>query len=153
MTDVWRIVKAEHKAAAFDGEGARLYGGRWNSPGRRVVYCASSVSLATLEMLVHLPRSARQPAFVVLPARLSDSMILDLDPDKLPRHWLAFPAPPGLQDLGDEWLASGRSVALRVPSAVVPLESNILLNPSHPDFAKLEFGAARPFPLDPRLKR
>jgi RES domain-containing protein len=153
MIEIWRIVKAEHKATAFDGEGARLHGGRWNSPGKRVVYCASSVSLATLEMLVHLPRAVRLPAFVVPSARLPEKLFETLDPGHLPRHWLEHPAPHGLQVIGDAWLASARSVALRVPSAVVPLETNVLLNPGHPDFAKVEFGTSCPFPLDPRLKR
>ena len=63
MPQAWRIVSARFQAQAFDGEGARLHGGRWNNPGARVVYCAGSVSLATLEMLVHLPGSALLPSY------------------------------------------------------------------------------------------
>ena len=151
MPQAWRIVLAKFQAQAFDGDGARIHGGRWNSPGTRMVYCAGSVSLATLEMLVHLPGSALLPSYRVISVDLPDSKIEVLDASLLPRDWTRFPAPPRLQDLGDEWIASRRSVALRVPSAVVPMESNYLLNPEHPDFGKLARSAALHYPLDPRL--
>ncbi len=151
MPQAWRIVSARFQAQAFDGEGARLHGGRWNNPGARVVYCAGSVSLATLEMLVHLPGSALLPSYRLIEIRIPETKIEILDVSHLPRDWTRFPAPTRLQDLGDEWIRSRRSVALRVPSAVVPMESNILLNPDHPDFGKLSMGTPLHYPLDPRL--
>lgn len=151
MSQAWRIVHAKFLAQAFDGEGARIHGGRWNSPGTRAVYCAGSVSLATLEMLVHLPGSALLPSYRLIEIEIPDSKIELLDVSLLPRDWTRSPAPPRLQDLGDEWISSRRSVALRVPSAVVPMESNFLLNPNHPDFHKLAIGTPRHYPLDPRL--
>jgi len=130
----WRIVKAKHAATAFDGEGARLAGGRWNSPGHRVVYTAESRSLAILEILVHLSSSDLLAHYVLLAAEFPATSIATLDSATLPPNWRASPAPTELQDLGNRWLQERRSVVLRVPSALVDGESVYLLNPRHPEF-------------------
>ncbi len=147
----WRIVQTKYQDQAFDGEGARLYGGRWTSQGTSVVYCARSVSLATLEMLVHLPTSSMLPCYVVLSVEISVSLIETLDTKQLPTDWTQYPAPNLLKNIGDDWIASRRSVVLRVPSAVVPFEFNYLLNPAHPGFKKVKIGSPIPFPIDARL--
>ena len=106
--EAWRIVKTKHAAQAFDGEGARLYGGRWNSPGHRVVYSSSTVSLAVLEILVHLETSIALPAYSLFSIQLDESLILRFSVDALPKDWRDSPAPPGLQtvrsrDRGRSW--------------------------------------------------
>ena len=151
MIRSWRIVKAKFASNAFDGEGARLLGGRWNSPGKRVVYTSESAALAALEMLVHIGRMSILPAYVVIRCEFDEKLVIDLDRRKLPGHWRTFPAPPALPALGDAWLASGKSPVLRVPSAIVPGESNYLLNPAHPKFARITIGAPERFELDLRL--
>ena len=151
MRRVWRIVKRTRAAGAFDGEGARRAGGRWNSPGTRVVYTAEHASLAALEMLAHLQRSSVLLSYALIPCEIPDDLIETLDRKALPRPWRASPAPAALQRLGDEWAASMRSVALEVPSAIVDVENNVLLNPAHPDFAKVVIGEAIGFAYDVRL--
>jgi RES domain-containing protein len=138
MISAWRIVKARHAAAAFDGEGARIAGGRWNSAGLPVVYVAGSAALAALEMLVHLGRSATVPDYVLIGCTFAESLVVVLDRPRLGESWRASPAPARLQQIGDAWLKSGVSAALEVPSAVIPNESNYLLNPRHPSFASLK---------------
>jgi RES domain-containing protein len=147
----WRITKRKHAKAAFTGEGARLYGGRWNSPGSRVVYAAESQSLAVLEMLVHLDSAEILKQYVLFEIEIDASRIVTVDKAKLPRNWRADPAPERVRAIGDSWIATGASAVLRVPSALVPGESNFLLNPSHPDFARLIICKPLSFQFDLRL--
>lgn len=151
MATGWRIVKSRHANTAFDGEGARLYGGRWNSPGTRMVYTSSSVSLAVLEVLVHLQKASLLSSYSLIAARFDDALIERLERSKLPDGWRAYPAPPELQEIGDEWVKSRRSAVLEVPSVVVERESNYLMNPAHPDFASMSLGEPEPFIFDERL--
>ena len=147
----WRIVKQKNEKTAFTGEGARLYGGRWNSPGTTMVYTAQSQSLAALEMLVHLDSADLLGQYVFFDVTIEDSMVAALDPSSLPKNWRAEPPPNKLRLLGDAWADAATSVALRVPSSIIPAESNYLLNPKHLDFAKLQIGKAVPFRYDARL--
>lgn len=147
----FRLVKAALAPAALDGEGARRFGGRWNSPGRPMVYAASSLSLAALEILVHLQDAAllrRAYAFLVL--ECVDGLAQRLDPGLLPPDWQR-PEHPALKEIGDRWLDARSSAALEVPSAIVPLEWNVLFNPLHPDWSRVSASAARAFSFDPRL--
>ncbi len=147
----WRIVKSKHAAGAFSGYGAKTYGGRWNSPGFAVVYCAGSTSLAMLEMLVHLAAPDILKRYVLFEATFDDSLVEVVDVKSLPRNWRRSPAPASLQAIGDDWVSAARSAVLRVPSAIVPSEWNYLLNPSHADFAKVSIGPKHPVKFDPRL--
>ena len=147
----WRIVKQKNEKTAFTGEGARLYGGRWNSPGTAMVYTAQSQSLAALEMLAHLDSADLLGQYVFFDVTMEDSMVAVLDPSSLPKNWPAEPPPNKLRLLGDAWADAATSVALRVPSSIIPAESNYLLNPKHLDFAKLQIGKAVPFRYDARL--
>jgi RES domain-containing protein len=151
MATSWRIVKSRHASTAFDGEGARLYGGRWNSPGTRMVYTSRSVSLAVLEILVHLRETALLSSYSLIAARFDDALIEGLDHSRLPDGWRTFPALSELQHIGDEWVRSQRSAVLQVPSAVVERESNYLFNPAHPDFSSIVIGEPEPFTFDERL--
>ena len=151
MPKLWRVVKRKRSATAFDGKAAQRLGGRWNSPGRPAVYTSATKSLAVLEVLVHLDVGRPLPRLVAFSFDLDDGLVDHLRASDLPRHWRTSRGLLAMQRLGDEWLASIHAVALAVPSAVVPEESNYLLNPAHPAFARLRFGRPVPFLLDPRL--
>jgi RES domain-containing protein len=150
MLRAWRIVKATHAGEAFTGEGAARAGGRWNSRGIRVVYASATQSLAALEILVHLNPFVPL-RFTAFPVDIPDNAVEWLSRADLPEDWRAEPPPPSTRRMGDQWLRSGRAVALGVPSVIVPDEWNFLLNPAHPDMAKVTIGAGRPFAMDPRL--
>lgn len=147
----WRLVKWALAPTVFDGEGARLHGGRWNSPGTRVAYASESVALATLEVLVHLQASAMLPFYALAPLRFPAALVAVLDPAALAPDWKRFPASPETRAIGDRWVQEGRSAVLRVPSAVVPSASNFLLNPAHPDFTRIVVEPPAPYDFDPRL--
>ncbi|MCJ7512648.1 MAG: RES family NAD+ phosphorylase [Anaerolineales bacterium] len=147
----WRIVKSRYAAEAFSGEGARRFGGRWTSSGRPAVYTAEHASLAVLEVLVHLGSPQVLSAYSILRCEFDPSLLRALAPTVLPVDWRASPAPASLRLIGDRWLAEQESAVLGVPSAVLPLEHNYLLNPLHPDFARVALGKAQLFEFDPRL--
>jgi RES domain-containing protein len=156
MAAGWRIVKSRHASTAFDGEGARLYGGRWNSPGTRMVYTSSTISLAILEILVHLQEASLLlllllSSYSLISADFDDALVERLDHSMLPDGWRTYPAPSELQRIGDEWVQSHRSAMLEVPSVIVERESNYLLNPTHPDFSSVVIGEPEPFAFDERL--
>lgn len=153
MPTVWRIVKSRHAPAAFDGEGARLAGGRWNPRGAAMVYTSECAALAVLEVLAHLQNASVLTAYSLLSVELAARDIERLDPASLPPRWRAYPALPELQAIGERWLLSARSLALQVPSAVVDEHANYLLNPAHPHAATLRPSPPRPFELDLRLLR
>ena len=146
----WRIVKERHAATAFSGEGAFLYGGRWNSPGTRAIYTSGTKALAALEILVHLnpPVVFRYVAFhVEFDAALAERIPVA----SLPADWSAQPPPPSTQLVGDLWARQARSAVLALPSVIIQGEANLLLNPFHPDFKQVTIGAPQPFAFDPRL--
>lgn len=147
----WRIVKARHAGNAFDGEGARVEGGRWNSPGTPVVYTSQSAALAALELLVHLGRGSILAAYVLMPCRFDDAVVSRVDRKRLPKNWRSYPAPPELQLIGDKWVKSGTSAVLEVPSAVIETDVNYLLNPLHADFHAIRVMDPQSFEFDLRL--
>ena len=147
----WRIVKTRHAANAFDGEGARLEGGRWNSPGTPVVCTSQSAALAALELLVHLGRASTLRTYVMIPCTFDEALVARLDPKRLPSNWRSYPAPPELQVIGDEWVREGNSSVLQVPSAVIATDANYLLNPRHREFKNIDILSPRTFEFDPRL--
>lgn len=140
--------------SALDGEGARLYGGRWSSPGLPVVYTSSSLSLAALEYLVHLDPSDAPADLVALTIEVPDSIqVATVDQGRLDRDWASSPGCASCQRVGDEWLKTSATPLLRVPSALVPEEYNCLLNPRHPEASSANVIARRPFTFDPRMLR
>jgi len=151
MPSGWRIVRAARANSAFSGEGARLYGGRWNSPGTAVIYVSEHESLAALEILVHLP--PLPPDGRYLSYRLDwDDKLTDSFPIKnLPMHWSAEPPDFRTMQIGDEWVRAGKSVALAVPSVLSASEMNFLLNPRHPDFKKIKISQPTEYRFDSRL--
>ena len=151
MPTLWRVVKRRRAATAFDGKAARRFGGRWNSPGRGAVYASASKSLALLEVLVHLDVGRSLPRLVAFTFDVDAKLVERLAAAQLPRHWRTSRGLLATQAIGDAWLASGRALALAVPSTIVPEEWNYLLNPAHPAFGHLRFGRSIPFLLDARL--
>ena len=147
----WRITKATGANRAFDGEGARLHGGRWNSVGTPVVYLAENAALAILEMLVHIEFAAAMDLYVLIPVAFDPHLVRTLQKRNIPRDWSANPPKPTTQSIGDRWVAQGNDLLLSVPSALVPTERNYLLNPKHPDFSRLHIGAPQKFKFDPRF--
>ncbi len=134
--------------ARLDGEGARRVGGRWNSPGRAVVYMAQSVALAVLENLVHMSRRDYPTGYVIVEARVPDHIpILEY------ARFLDLSIKESLRErkAGDHWVAGGQSAVLRVPSAVVRGEWNYLFNPQHLDFAQIHIEPSVPMYFDERL--
>jgi RES domain-containing protein len=146
----FRIVKRRHAKQAFNGEGARLAGGRWNSPGQRAMYLSTTLSLAAMETFVHLGEDAVRLAYVYfeveIPAAITVSTLA-----RAPKGWRDEPPTTASMRAGDQWLMAGKSALLEVPSAVIPSEMNLILNPMHPDSAKLRVGAARAIHFDPRM--
>ncbi len=151
MPRAWRLTKTKYLASAWDGEGARKSGGRWNSPGVAVVYVSQNLSLALLEVLVHLSESSIFPAYSTIPVDFDEDLVTDLELTNLPATWRDNPAPPEVRAFGDEWVAAATNPILRVPSTLVPREFNYLLNPAHPDSHLIRIGEAQSFPFDPRL--
>lgn len=152
MQIVWRLLTARFAGAAFTGEGARLYGGRWNLKGVPMVYTSATQSLAMLEMLVQdEPLRAR---YVMIPATLPKGLKIErISYDQLPSNWRSLAAREQLQVLGTDWAKRRSSAVLAVPSAVIPSEANYLLNPAHTSFAKIAVGEPQDFVTDLRLTR
>ena len=147
MIIVWRLANGRYPLR--DGEGARLVGGRWNSVGQPAIYTSESLALCLTESLVHItgPLPLDYVRFKIqVPA---DSLEI-LEPTSLKQKWkddLVY-----TRTLGDEWLRQKRSVALLVPSAVLPESNNIILNPLHPRAGELQVIEQQPFNFDPRLR-
>lgn len=152
MTTAWRIAKARHQDNAFSDDGGLHSAGRWHVKGQRVVYAASSLALAALEVFVHLNRAQAGIRWVMLEIAIPDEVSIEVRAAaRLPRGWRSEPPAAATMRIGTDWLRSGRSAVLRVPSAIIPTESNLLLNPLRADFLKLRPGKARPFEFDARL--
>jgi RES domain-containing protein len=151
MASAWRITKTKFASNPLSAEGARRYGGRWNSPGVSVVYFAESISLAVLEVLVRVQATRVIDAYSLVRIDFESSLVQSMVASAVPLTWADFPAPGELQALGDAWVESSKSALLRVPSATVPLEHILLLDPEHPDCAQLSVSQPIPFRLDPRL--
>ena len=149
----YRIVQRQRVGSAMDGEGARLYGGRWNPPGMAAVYLAATRSLAMVEILVHAPREALSVEWSVIPVGIPEAGIQTVEEKDLPAGWRDLPWSASARQFGKQWLEQGQSLALEIPSAVVPEESVVLINPRHPEFSSLEIAEPERFSFDPGLHR
>ena len=152
MPTFFRLVKARYADQAFDGEGAKLSGGRWNSKGVAVVYAADSIALAALELLIHLHSHEILNSYRLYRIEIGDADLLSLDARDLPKDWRIDPPPSSTAHVGDGWVTSNDSLALAVPSVVIPSQHNILINPAHTHFDRaLKTVRPEPFVFDPRL--
>ena len=148
---LWRISKRKYAHTAFSGEGARRVGGRWNSRGQGMVYTSGTLSLAALEVFVHMEVDVATMLAWIRVDVPTDVKIEYIEVAQLLPDWRDIPAPAVLATMGDNWFRSGSTAILAVPSVVIPIEYNYLINPSHPDFARLTVELPQPFELDPRL--
>ncbi|MCK0555884.1 RES family NAD+ phosphorylase (plasmid) [Pantoea ananatis] len=151
---LYRMTKTRYLGSAWSGFGAREGGGRWNSVGVSMVYASETASLTMLETLIHLQSASVLDFFTLMSIDVPDRLIEWIDIKQLPDDWAVPEAPAALRLFGDAWIQSGGSVALRVPSALSPVESNYLLNPEHPEFNAIVRQAVNiPFLFDVRFSR
>jgi RES domain-containing protein len=151
---VWRICRERHASNAFSGEGSRLTSGRWNSEGVPVAYASEHLSLAAIELFVHVPKRDEPLDLMAVEGEfpIAAEMVLKQQRDitkRLGGGW-RFDM-DATRSLGDKWFRVGTSAVMMVPSVVVDVEWNILLNPEHRDFAKLKILQVRPFRFDERM--
>ncbi len=148
---VYRIARKEH-IHDLSGTGARITGGRWNPKGLALLYTASSSSLAILEALVHVDRDLMPTDLCIAEIEIGDGHSMEkISIDDLSTDWKNYPSPDSLKDMGRQWLLSGRSLVLQVPSAINPLEVNFLVNPLHGEMGKVKVGKVHLLTLDSRL--
>lgn len=149
---VWRLARAAY--AVLDGEGARRYGGRWNEPGTAVVYASAHLSLAALEVLVHLDVDLVPGDLTAYEIEVPEGLDLEeVSTSQLPDGWDRAARSTACRAFGEQWVQERRGAVLLVPSAVVPEERNVLLNPAHPEAAGIRVVRSRPFVFDARLLR
>jgi RES domain-containing protein len=149
---VWRLFREHFRSTAFTGAGGLYAAGRWNHLGTAMVYTATSRALAALEFFVNLQPIEAPDDLLMAEASVPDAYVEVIDVDLLSRSWRGLNN-QRCRDLGSEWAQSLRSVALKVPSAVVDGDWNVLVNPKHPDFDKVKIGPAKPFRFDERMFR
>ena len=147
---LYRIVNC-HYADDLSGAGARLYGGRWNSEGKPMLYLASSRALAVLEVLVHLSPLIIPENFCLTEIEVPDNSITLLDTSLLPHNWQDVSGPVVLREMGDAFLKKQGHLLMKVPSAVVPAEYNYVLNPLYPEAKNIKIINKEPFNFDERL--
>ena len=148
---VYRIAGKAH-SNDLTGAGARLYGGRWNHKGTSVIYTSESRALVTTEYLVHVPMA-------MVPANLhiatlevpAEASVTSIDVETLPPDWRYYPAPASLATIGSQWAQGNQSLLLRVPSVVVRGDFNVLINPAHPEFSRIQIITVEPYELDKRF--
>ena len=149
---VWRIAREQH--AALDGEGARRYGSRWTPRGLPAVFTSATLSLAALERFVHTDPDLEPTDLVAVRIDIPAPVVVEAVGDSdLSPAWRDYPAPPELASIGEGWLRTRRTVALSVPSVVIPHERNVILNPAHADFGRLIIAPPEAFSFDPRMWR
>ncbi len=150
---VFRIAKTRH-INDLSGTGARLNGGRWNHPGIGILYTSPTRALATVEFLVHVPAAMMPRNLGMVAIEIPDPIVpQETIATDLPENWRRHPAPPALAEIGSNWALSNNALLLRVPSAVVEHEYNILINPAHPDMRRVTIVDVQPYIFDNRLMR
>lgn len=151
---VWRLTTKRYASTAFSGIGNRKVGSRWVPSGELAVYTSEHVATAVLENLVHMEPNHFRNNHVIITADIPNELPMDeISADSLPENWQTLYEDEELQQAGKDWLDSGESAFLVVPSAVVPQERNVIINPQHPDFAYVTIGKPEPFTFDGRLNQ
>lgn len=148
---VFRLAKKKYASDPLGGAAGLLVGGRWHHKGTRVVYCAQSLSLASLEFFVHFEPLARAIALVAVEIEVPDALVEDLPVASLSSNWGTTQPDTATADLGTAWANSNRSVALRVPSALTRGEFNLLINPAHADLKRVRVKSTRGYSYDRRM--
>jgi len=145
---VYRLSTREH-AKKLDGKGAELYGGRWNTKGNPVIYGAAFRSLAVLEYRVNNPHPVK--GLVMVTIQIPETGIQKINIKSLPKNWQMYSYQSPTTAIGDKFLKAKKNLSLMVPSAVVPQEHNILINPLHPDISTVKILNEQPFLIDQRM--
>ena len=154
MTRVFRVLRAAYAHSPFDGEGSYRYGGRWSSPGTRLVYASEHHSLAMLEYFVHLDPEDSPDDLVLATADVPDGVSRRrLGANELPTRWRESPGPPELAQIGDEFVTNAETCLLLVPSALAVSENNWLINPQHTEFKQIAVNPSEPLRYDARMFR
>lgn len=148
---LYRISAPEY-VGDISGNGARLYGGRWNEKGVAVVYLASSRAMAMMELLVHLNPEDLQRQYVVAVFDVPDDKIMEVSLEELPQDWQSVGRKPYLHKITSRFITEGRYLMMQVPSVLVEEENNYILNPLHPDALNVKLVSQRIFSFDHRFK-
>tara|TARA_R110002050_G_scaffold109799_1_gene221448 strand:+ start:198794 stop:199252 length:459 start_codon:yes stop_codon:yes gene_type:complete len=149
---IYRLAKEEY-ISDFSGEGARLYGGRWNLKGTPCFYAAENAAMCLLEFVVQYNKEALPHDAVMAEIELPDNLkITELTPDELPLNWDKVGENYATQRFGSEFFRNFHNIGFKVPSVVTPFGYNYILNPHHKDFKKLKLVGQKPFILDERIK-
>ncbi len=150
---VFRISLKRH-LSDLSGEGARLYGGRWNSEGISMLYTSESASLALLEFVCNSNNMLAAKEVGLAEIRIpAETKMAQISSNELPAEWNKYPGPPFLKNMGDHWIKENKTLGLKVPSAIIGIEQNVLLNPKHPDFKLIQFQPIHDFNFDHRLTK
>jgi RES domain-containing protein len=146
---LYRIVNCSY--ADLSGTGARLFGGRWSSAGKPAIYLASSRALAVLEVLVHLPPLMIPDNYCLVEIEVPDNNVINIEIKDLPPDWKNLSQPAALKQIGDAFLKKQEHLLMKMPSSIVPMEYNYLLNPLHTAMSKVKILKKEPFNFDSRL--
>ncbi len=146
---VYRLATKKY-VTDLSGKGARMYGGRWNRVGVSLLYTSENLSLCVLESIVHVQNSASLPAFEVITIEIPDSF-KEYFVNDLPNNWVIQDGFEALRKLTDEFIKSGDFLAMKVPSAIVEMEFNFLINPLHPLFRQISIINQKDFSFEKRL--
>ena len=148
----WRLIKARYADAPLSTNGAVAEGGRWNEPGTPLLYCSEHLSLAALEVLVHLSPNYRHTRYLALELAIpDDAPVTRWDVHELPEDWKTLVGSPRCTAQGSNWAISGVALVLSVPSVIVPQESNTIVNGLHSAFKRVQVRSSEPFYFDDRL--
>jgi RES domain-containing protein len=154
LSRVYRLLRHAFAADPLDGEGSYRFGGRWSSPGTRLVYTAENLSLAMLEYLAHLDPGNWPDDLMLTVAEIPEELSrIHLRIEELPANWNAFPAPASLGQIGDQFVSDAKAALLTIPSVLAPTERNWLINPFHPDFRRVKVILTERFQYDQRLRK
>jgi len=150
---VYRVANVKYKDSTLSGIGAEKVGGRWNSVGTRAVYCSENISLALLEYYVHSENIAYLPKKILIAKiKFPDEFVIE-ELDELPERWSQYPYSSKTTKVFTELAKDSNRFALKVPSTIVSLESNIILNPLFKEFGKVQIVEFIELPIDDRLKK
>lgn len=148
---LYRLSKEQY-IRDLSGEGARLYGGRWNRKGTAILYTSEHCSLALLELMVHTPHNLLPEEMSLLKLFVPDELtIVTIDKQQLPTNWRQYPAPTSMGEIGTKWIDKNEAVGLKVPSVLVPDEWNILLNPASQNYSRVKIQSVEAFQINSRF--
>jgi RES domain-containing protein len=148
---VYRLSKSKY-SKDLSGTGAEKTGGRWNSKGNALIYTSSSRALCVTEIAVHTPLGIIPKDYELISIEIpGKAPVLEIKLTDLPPDWKAFPHVHSTRMFGDDFIAAGKFLILKAPSAVVQGDFNYLINPKHPDCAKVKIISIEPFQFDERL--